>query len=121
MFGGTWERLKDTFLLANGDAYAPDTTGGSATKTITVDNMPNHTHDMSAAGEHNHNITVPRDLVAGDPRRDAVLGDQSEEGYNTLTTSTALAHTHKIGATGSGLPMNIMPPYRTVYMWRRTA
>jgi hypothetical protein len=40
---------------------------------------------------------------------------------HTLTTSTNGNHTHTIGNTGGGLPLNIMPPYQTVYMWRRTA
>lgn len=31
LFGGTWERLKDRFLLAAGDTYAAGTTGGAAT------------------------------------------------------------------------------------------
>lgn len=121
LFGGTWERLKDTFLLANGDAYAPDTSGGSATKTICVENMPSHNHSMSAAGEHSHTITFPRDLVSGDPRTDAVVGDQAEEGYQTNATNSAGSHTHEIDNTGGGLPLNVMPPYKTVYVWRRTA
>lgn len=29
LFHGTWERIKDRFLLAAGDAYAADSTGGS--------------------------------------------------------------------------------------------
>jgi hypothetical protein len=37
------------------------------------------------------------------------------------STSANGSHTHTIGNTGSGLPLNIMPPYKTVYMWRRTA
>ena len=37
------------------------------------------------------------------------------------STSANGQHTHTIGNTGSGLPLNIMPPYKTVYMWRRTA
>ena len=121
LFGGTWVRLKDTFLLANGDSYAPNTSGGSATKTITVDNMPSHTHSVSADGLHSHSVTVNRDLVSGTPKDDAVFGDEQEQGQNTLGTSSAGLHSHNIGATGSGLPLNIMPPYKTVYMWRRTA
>ena len=54
LFGGTWQRLKDTFLLANGDSYAPNTTGGSATKTIGVNNLPQHTHSCSTVGNHTH-------------------------------------------------------------------
>ena len=47
LFGGSWTRLKDTFLLANGDSYAPNTTGGSATKTIGVANLPAQDVDAS--------------------------------------------------------------------------
>ena len=37
LFGGTWERVKDRFLLAAGDTYSAGSTGGSATHTLTVD------------------------------------------------------------------------------------
>lgn len=121
LFGGVWERLKDTFLLANGDAYAPNTSGGSATKTIGVENIPSHNHSMSAAGVHSHSVTVNRDLVSGTPQTDAVFGDQEQDGKNTLGTNSAGSHTHEIGNTGGDLPLNIMPPYKTVYVWRRTA
>ena len=30
LFGGTWEQLKDRFLLAAGDTYAAGSTGGEA-------------------------------------------------------------------------------------------
>ena len=30
LFGGTWQRVKDRFLLAAGDVYAPGETGGEA-------------------------------------------------------------------------------------------
>jgi hypothetical protein len=39
---------------------------------------------------------------------------------HTLTTNTTGSHTHTTNNTGGGLPLNIMPPYQTVYMWRRT-
>ena len=54
LFGGTWVRLKDTFLLANGDSYAPNTSGGSTAKTIGVNNLPSHTHSCSTVGNHTH-------------------------------------------------------------------
>jgi hypothetical protein len=40
---------------------------------------------------------------------------------HTMTTTTNGNHTHTTNNTGGGLPLNIMPPYQTVYMWRRTA
>lgn len=31
LFGGSWERIKDKFILAAGDSYSQGSTGGSAT------------------------------------------------------------------------------------------
>ena len=147
LFGGTWQRLKDTFLLANGDSYAPNTSGGSATKTIGVNNLPSHTHSCSTVGNHTHtrgsmNITGWHDSedsegVAGGcftiSYRASTYNNRTQGGQqNTVVnfdasrswsgaTSPNGSHTHTIGNTGSGLPLNIMPPYQTVYMWRRTA
>ena len=149
LFGGTWVRLKDTFLLANGDSYAPNTTGGSATKNITVNNLPAHTHSISTDGSHTHtrgsmNITGTLralDDYGGIGTSGAFYQTGAKNlGYDTQNknayfhgvgfnasrnwsgaTSPNGEHTHTIGNTGSSLPLNIMPPYMTVYMWRRTA
>ena len=45
LFGGTWERIKDQFLLASGDTYAAGSTGGEATHTLTTNEMPSHSHE----------------------------------------------------------------------------
>jgi hypothetical protein len=148
LFGGTWQRLKDTFLLANGDAYAPNTTGGSATKNITVNNLPSHSHTISWDGSHTHtkgsmNITGSFcSFNVGDfEHADGAFSDYvwtpskmavGNDGFDTRVNLNASSswygetswngyHSHVIGNTGSSLPLNIMPPYRTVYMWRRTA
>ena len=175
LFGGTWQRLKDTFLLANGDSYAPNTTGGSATKTIAVSNMPSHNHSVNSSGSHTHSATTSSngshshtrgsmnitgtiggddssgmhgniggafyhvrnygtnegiknssDVVNGVYGFDASrswTGSTSTAGNHshTLTTSSAGNHTHTTNNVGGGVPLNIMPPYTTVYAWRRTA
>lgn len=172
LFGGTWTRLKDTFLLVNGDSYAPNTTGGSATKTIGVTNMPSHNHSVSSSGSHSHSATTSTNGnhthtrgsmdITGTFRalesyggvgvsgafyltgRNSVgysAGSQSEKFYEnafqasrswTGSTSTAGNHTHTVSLSGGnhthttnnvggGTPLNIMPPYTTVYAWRRTA
>ena len=45
LFGGTWEQLKDRFLLGAGDSYAAGSTGGEATHKLTVSEMPTHQHN----------------------------------------------------------------------------
>ena len=149
LFGGTWQRLKDTFLLASGDTYAPNTTGGSATKTLTTSNLPAHTHTCSTAGDHTHtrgtmNITgtmnasweknIPQITTGAFTQVDGERSNEADgQGSGakvwefdasrswTGATSSNGSHTHTIGSTGSALPLNIMPPYTTVYAWRRTA
>ena len=39
LYGGTWERIKDVFLMAAGDTYDVGSTGGEAEHTLTVDEV----------------------------------------------------------------------------------
>lgn len=170
LFGGTWQRLKDTFLLVNGDSYAPNTTGGSATKTIAVSNMPSHNHSVNSSGSHTHTATTStagnHSHTRGSMNITGTMGNVDEEGIgssgafyrsgrsgklenkeggadpnvyfdasrswtgststagnhsHTLTTASSGSHTHTTNNVGGGVPLNIMPPYTTVYAWRRTA
>ena len=100
LFGGTWVRLKDRFLLASGDTYAANTTGGSATKTIAVNNMPAHNHSVNASGNHNHTATTS---TAGNHNHTATTSTAGNHNH-TATTSTAGNHSHTRGSmniTGS--------------------
>ena len=75
LFGGTWEQIKDTFLLATGDTYANGSTGGEATHTLTVNEMPSHTHIQDShnhtqdshnhtQNSHNHSTSTDRKFLA---------------------------------------------------------
>ena len=97
IFGGTWERLKDRFLLGAGDTYTAGDTGGEATHTLTVDEMPSHNH------------TVARGQNTGTTNWGLVR-------FDTLNSS---ADDTRISQTGGDQPHNNMPPYIVVYMWRR--
>lgn len=69
VFGGTWQQIKDRFLLASGDTYDNGQTGGSATHTpsgtvgahsLTTNEIPAHTHgyNTASATTDNHTLTV---------------------------------------------------------------
>ena len=49
LFGGTWTQIKDRFILAAGDSYSNGATGGAATVTLTVSNMPSHSHTIGGS------------------------------------------------------------------------
>ena len=105
---GTWEQIKDVFLLAAGDFYAAGSTGGEATHTLTVAELAKHSHDIitDGAGKYvgfNDGNASP-DYVRNDYTDTSNIGNQ----YVTTEVGGNQAH-------------NNMPPYLTVYMWRRTA
>ena len=96
LFGGTWERIEDRFLLAAGSTYGAGSTGGEAAHTLTVDELPSH----------NHTYTIPG----------------NETGTSWYGASgTAKGAPQSSGDSGGGQPHNNMPPYLAVYMWKRVA
>lgn len=102
LFGGTWVQIKDRFLLAAGTTYKAGATGGEATHTLTVDEIPNHQHVLwypNAGGEQSAAIGYPE---AG-------------------SKNTWYAEASKTGGAGGGTAHNNMPPYLAVYVWKRTA
>ena len=122
LFGGTWERIQGRFLLAADDGHAAGSTGGEEKHQLTIDELPDHRHAFTtdSAGSHNHR--------AGYKRKDAygkgTLDGQHWSNYNAgeVRTTSEGAHTHTgttNGAGGNGKHNN-MPPYLTVYMWKRT-
>lgn len=103
LFGGTWEQITDTFLLAASDitsaspTYIGGATGGEAEHVLTIDEIPAHTHTYSKPSYR----TI---MYAG-----------------SSTTGTTGASSTATSSTGGGLAHNNMPPYLAVYVWRRTA
>lgn len=111
IFGGTWEQLKDRFLLATGDSYAAGSTGGEAAHALTSSENAAHTH-----------------ALAWSPTGEPITGGNDVFGINQpvvtkLTTSAEYgAYYHADPkVSGEGQPHNNMPPYLSVYMWKRVS
>lgn len=108
LFGGTWERIKDRFLLGSGDSYGAGTTGGSASVTLTEDNLPNILH----VGQNKSGVTKD---IGGTPWR-------SQQYANNANVITLKYYLNQVGnAFGFNQPHDNMPPYLAVYIWKRTA
>ena len=103
LFGGTWERVKDRFVLAAGDSYAVGATGGEATHTLSYNEMPLHSHQQYVTANINSGGTATR------------------KDYVTDTTGLSLYPQCDTGMAGGGLPHNNMPPYIVAFCWKRTA
>ena len=102
IYNGTWEQIKDVFLLAAGDNYIAGSTGGEATHTLTVNEMPKHSHNLPVDKQYGEATTTERDRI-------------------NLTSGIAYITGYQSNNTGASQPHNNMPPYLTVYMWRRIA
>lgn len=75
LFGGTWVQIKNCFIWAKGDNDALNATGGSKTVTLTEQQIPSHTHKVTASG---------------------TIG-------NTTAGGTVSSHYHSVGAHSHGL------------------
>lgn len=104
LFGGTWTQVKDRFVLAAGDSYSVNATGGEKTHTLTIDEMPGHDHRASQWGG----------LYVWGGANSSKFAEGSG-GYETLLSGV------NTSSTGGGHSHNNMPPYIVAFCWRRTA
>ena len=100
MFGGTWEQIKDKFLLSAGDTDSAGATGGEATHTLTLNEMPRHSHQVyvGTTGEAGNTPSI----------KNAVREDVKMPNWFTFTVAEGGSQAH-----------NNMPPYLVVYCWKR--
>ena len=149
LFGGTWEQIQDKFLLSAGSTYAAGTTGGAASVTsggtaLTQAQIPAHTHtrgtmeiegtwwtawNQNVRGFHNLSCTgafyshidksrpgriTSEDANANNGGRNGMPWFKASGGWTGETSSVGgnEAHSHTVST---------MPPYLSVYVWKRTA
>lgn len=112
LFGGTWQQIKDRFLLSAGDTYAAGNTGGSAKATL-----PSHTHTFGSGGYQlwgakiGKGSTEPGNQISGDKKYYAAATGGSTSNYKWLES---------VDSKGmSDVSQANMPPYLAVYVWKR--
>lgn len=121
--GGTWTQLK-TFLYGSTTAK---NTGGEATHTLSLNEMPAHSHNGSTggAGKHNHNVDARIIAWYGQGGGNVLQGSGNYFGsvgsFGGQSTSEVGNHTHTIASNGGGKAHNNLPPYTTCFIWYRTA
>jgi hypothetical protein len=100
MFGGVWDRIEGAFLLGASDKFPASSVGGEETVTLKIENLPSHTHAQAVMAYGNA-------TAAGGQWTANSTGDHDIK-YETQSAGGDIAH-------------NNMPPYLSVYIWRRTA
>ena len=126
LFGGTWTPINGRFLIGTGTPennddgtspgsynYAAGSTGGKSTHTLTIDEMPSHTHNVRELVSWGTEMTLPAWSVY---TTSGTITDAGADGRTDKFWEYALTLNK-----GSGAAHNNMPPYLAVYMWQRTA
>lgn len=112
LFGGSWERIQDTFLLCAGNSYGAGTTGGSAQATL-----PSHTHTIGSAAyqwwaaKRGKGSSESGGKISGSGKIYCSVLDDSSSNYKWVN------ELDKTGATD--VSQANMPPYLAVYVWKR--
>lgn len=117
VFGGTWERIKDRFLLASGDSYDNGSVGGEADHVLTVEEMPSHTHKGRIGYAHSVSSSYT-------PGSDEVYLDAIISPVAVTTTNNGVSNIQQRNLapslnTGGSQAHNNMPPYLVVHIWKR--
>ena len=109
LFGGTWEQIKDVFLLSAGDKHNAGDTGGEETHILKVNEMPAHSHDLQVWNK-NDSGSLGRWAINDIVWYNNIKGEGKTNYWVGGT-----------GRVGGGQAHNNMPPYLTVYVWKRIA
>jgi hypothetical protein len=116
LFGGVWERISNAFLWgATPDDYI-GTTGGEEAHSLTIDEIPYHTHEFDYSTNNGASFTNAK---AGK----ALAGGYTADHYIGFSNSVDefTDYQVRVAGAGGGLAHNNMPPYIKVSIWRRIA
>jgi microcystin-dependent protein len=105
--------LRDRFVVAAGSTYSVGATGGTATNTLTTNELPAHSHTATfagtALGTHTHTFSGSPGGGGGGG------GADLNTSYGSSTTSAVSAGTPAgtvtVASTGSGASFSNIPPY----------
>lgn len=118
LFGGTWEQIQGKFLLGMSSSYPAGSQGGEASHTLTTAEMPSHVHNpANESGYYGFITNSKKAFEVGD------MGSQSGSGryYPYASAEFDISRNSLTDATGGGNSHNNMPPYLSIYIWKRTA
>lgn len=105
LWGGTWVRQPEGLTLVSaGGNYPLNSTGGEATHTLTIAEMPYHQHQMVNGNNGGYDYS-------GWTKSTIVLSDATKGWAGNANTSYV----------GDSAAHNNMMPYKAAYCWLRTA
>lgn len=108
LFGGTWEMISDTFLFAASSSHPAGSTGGEFAHKLTQSELP----DYSLSVANGSNVIRSRTGSFADAYVQTQSSGWGIPNWESKTVTVA--------SGGSGAAHNNMPPYLSVWIWKRT-
>lgn len=119
--GGTWERIKDRFILAAGDTYAAGSTGGESTHTHDYALIYNALYGVIIGTDENlirsfdyatstHKTSQPIAYISGVKKNKGIVDEYEDTDNTALMRNDAKTNT-----------ASTIPPYTAMYVWKRIA
>lgn len=108
LFGGTWERISERFLLGASSSYPAGGTGGEFAHKLTQSELPNYSLSVT----NGSNVIRSKTGNSADAYVQTQSGGWGIPNWESKTVTVA--------SGGSGEAHNNMPPYLAVNMWKRT-
>lgn len=107
--GGTWERIEGKFIMGASDTYPAGSTGGEASVALTKENNGPHDHTF---------VRFTTGAINTDPN-----GHTVQRGLGSDASQAVLnfPDNFQLSTSGEGKPHNNIPPYYSMYIWRRVA
>lgn len=118
LFGGTWEQIKDRFLIGAGNFAQPGSTGGEFEHALTQSEIPNYeigNLPEIVPGTHanwNNGGIRASNLGNATPSKPGIQS-------NGNATTSQTQYGYRIFTNGGGRPFSTVPPYLAVYIWKR--
>ena len=119
LFGGTWEQIQGRFLLGMSNGYPAGSQGGEAEHTLTLNEIPEHRHYLSQLG--NTYRMLPSTHAADGETPTTEVTSPGPKYLKPNGGGGGYLIAWQLVDTPHDLPHNNMPPYLSVYIWKRTA
>ena len=116
LFGGNWEQIQGRFLLGMSSSYPAGSQGGEAEHTLSTNEMPAHSHKFSYAETDNNKSFSDNNITKIGTAYPERLGVDMALGANWTSLGNLT-----LGNVGGNQAHNNMPPYLSVYIWKRIA
>lgn len=131
LWGGTWEKWENCFLLGAGSSYAINTSDGDNNGSVITHThtITSHSHDAAQTASTGNNWN----FYAYNPSKDVLKGRIINNGEGAERTWAARAVSTDLGwasagiaaasmsfaSSGSSATNANMPPYKNVHIWHR--